>query len=120
MIRKVIGALILFPLAVVIVLIAIANRQPVTISLDPFLAERPALTVSWPLFLVILTAVMAGVVIGGTAAWLRQGKWRRAARHARAELHIARTEKEALRQRLDAAERPPARTAIAYRRPPAA
>src|SRR5690348_2413261 len=120
MIRKVVVALVLFPLGVLIVLIAMANRQAVTVSLDPFLPEKPALALALPLFLVILLAVIAGVIIGGTAAWLRQSKWRRAARRAQAELHAVRAEKETLRQRLESTERPPARSAIAYRRPPAA
>jgi hypothetical protein len=34
---------------------------------------------SVPLFALILTLVIGGVVIGGVAAWLRQSKWRRAA-----------------------------------------
>ena len=120
MIRKVVATLVLFPLAILIVLIAVANRQAVTVSLDPFLPDKPALALTAPLFLVILLAVMAGVVIGGVAAWLRQAKWRRTARRSRAEVHTLHAEKEALRERLDAAERAPARTAIAYRRPPAA
>jgi len=120
MIRKIVAALVLFPLAILIVLIAVANRQAVTLSLDPFLPEKPALAVTAPLFLVMLLAVMAGVIIGGLAAWLRQSKWRRTARRAQAEARILRTEKESLRERLDAAQRPAERPAITYRRPPAA
>jgi uncharacterized integral membrane protein len=120
MIRKVLAALVLIPVAVVIVLLAIANRQAVTISLDPFLSEKPAFAVTQPLFLVILVAVIAGVVIGGAAAWLGQAKWRRAARRGRTETRALRVETEALKGRLDAAERSGQRPAIAYRRPPAA
>ena len=120
MIRKVVGALILFPLAVLIVLLAMANRQAVTISLDPFLADTPALALSQPLFLVILGAVIVGVVIGGVAAWLKQGKWRRAARLAHGEARTLRAENAALKERLAAAELTPERSVVAYRRPPAA
>ena len=119
MIRKVIAAFVLIPLAIVIVLLAMANRQTVTISLDPFLAETPALAVTQPLFLVILGAVIAGVVIGGVAAWLKQGKWRRTARAAQAEARALRAENSGLKERLAATE-PAERSVIAYRRPPAA
>ena len=122
MIRNILAALILIPLAALIVLLAVANRAPVTISLDPFMAEKPALAVTQPLFLVLLVMLIAGVVIGGIAAWLRQARWRRATRHAEAEVRALRSETEALKDRLDAAEREARRgtAALAYRRPPAA
>src|SRR5256885_6245871 len=105
MIRKAIAALILIPLATVIVLLAVANREAVTISLDPFLSEPRLLAVSQPLFLVILFTLTAGVVIGGVASWLKQSKWRRTARRAQAEVRALRIETEALRQRLEFARR---------------
>jgi uncharacterized integral membrane protein len=121
MVRNIIAALVLIPLAVIIVLLAVANRQAVTISLDPFMAEPRVLAVSQPLFVVILSTLIAGVVIGGMASWLRQSKWRRTARRAQAEVRALRAEADALRQRLDSAERPgPHVGSIAYRRPPAA
>ena len=96
MIRNFVAALILIPLAIVIVLLAVANRQAVTLSLDPFLAEKPALAVTQPLFVLLLAALIAGVIVGGIAAWLRQGKWRRAARRAQAEVRALRAETDAL------------------------
>jgi uncharacterized integral membrane protein len=122
MIRNILAALILIPLAALIVLLAVANRAAVTISLDPFMAERPAVSATQPLFVLILSTLIVGVVIGGIAAWLRQARWRRAARIAEAEVRALRQETESLRERLDAAERDVRRAtpALAYRRPPAA
>jgi uncharacterized integral membrane protein len=119
MIRNIVAALVLVPLAILTVLLAIGNRHAVTISLDPFLWEKPALTVTRPLFLVILAALIAGVLVGGLAAWLRQGKWRRAARRAQAEARALRAQTEALKERIEAAERAASVAAIAYRRQPA-
>ena len=56
-----------------------------------------------PLFALILILVLAGVILGGTAAWIRQGKWRLRARRAAAEASTLRAEIEALRQRGGAA-----------------
>jgi uncharacterized integral membrane protein len=121
MIRNAIAALVLIPLATVIVLLAVANREAVTISLDPFLSEPRVLAVSQPLFIVILSTLTAGVVIGGVASWLKQSKWRRTARRAQAEVRALRAETEALRQRLDTVERGGQSVgSITYRRPPAA
>lgn len=124
MIRKFVTVLFLIPLAAVIVLIGVANRQSVTIALDPTLADRPAVSVAVPLFPLVLGVLIAGVVVGGAAAWSGQRKWRRAARRSEAEATALRREAEDLRQRLKDVERalPPSASmaAIAYRRPPAA
>lgn len=85
MLRRLVQILVVIPLAVVIVVFSVANRHPVTISLDPFGGAEPSLSLSPPLFLVILGSLFVGVIIGGAAAWISQGKWRRSARSAREE-----------------------------------
>src|SRR5262249_42744364 len=85
MIRRFGKALFLVPLGLIIILFAVANRQIVVVSFDPFDAVQPAYAARLPLFLLILLLVIIGVIIGGTAAWLRQHKWRRAARRPGAE-----------------------------------
>jgi uncharacterized integral membrane protein len=92
MIRKFGKALFLVPLAVIIILFAVANRETVVVSFDPFDAIQPAYAAHLPLFLLILVLVIIGVIIGGTAAWLRQHKWRRAARRLEAENRRLRAE----------------------------
>ena len=67
MIRKVVTALILVPLALAFAAFAVANRQRVVISLDPFDPQHPALAVALPMFALILGLVIAGVVVG--VAW---------------------------------------------------
>ena len=93
-VRNSIAALILVPLAVVIIALAVANRQSVTVSLDPFSAEHPAATVTLPLFGLIIVLLIVGVLIGGIAAWLRQARWRRTARRLKREVGALRTENE--------------------------
>jgi uncharacterized integral membrane protein len=91
LIRKIIAAVILVPLAVIIIAFAVANRQIVTVSLDPFSAEHPAASLILPLFALVIVLLIIGVLIGGIAAWLRQSKWRRTARRLEREiagLHI--------------------------------
>jgi uncharacterized integral membrane protein len=86
MIRKIITALILLLLALVLIAFAVANRQVVTVSLDPFDQANPALALSQPMYRFIFVLLIGGVVLGGCAAWLRQGKWRARARRAEAQL----------------------------------
>jgi uncharacterized integral membrane protein len=93
MIRKLVTALVLIALALVLISFAVANRQMVTVSFDPFDQANPALVVAQPLYLIIFALVLAGVLVGGCAAWLGQGKWRSRAR--RAETQLARLRAQA-------------------------
>ncbi|HVX92002.1 MAG TPA: LapA family protein [Xanthobacteraceae bacterium] len=100
MIRKIFTALVVVPLGIVVVALAVVNRQPVTLSLDPFSATAPALQATVPLYGLVLLIAVVGVVTGGAAAWLRQGKWRRSARRLDAEVRNLRAENDVLKRRL--------------------
>jgi len=100
MIRRIVTALILLPLAIVVISVAVANRQSVVVSFDPFDQAHPALTRALPLYLLMLMLLIGGVVVGGIAAWLRQGKWRRAARRADAQARELRAEVDRLKRRV--------------------
>ena len=95
MLRKIVAIVILLPLAVLMIAFAVANRHIVTVSLDPFGGSDSGL--SLPLFVLIILLLIIGVLIGGLAAWVRQGKWRGAARRAERQL-------QALRKKLEAYE----------------
>ena len=99
MIRRIVIALILVPLAIIVISFAVANRQSVVVSFDPFDQAHPALTRALPLYLLMLVLLIGGVVVGGIAAWIRQGKWRRAARRADAQARELRAEVERLKRR---------------------
>jgi uncharacterized integral membrane protein len=90
-------ALILVPIALAIVLFSVANRGPVRVSFDPISRDAPTVAFDVPLFAVVLAALAAGVLIGGFAAWLAQGKHRKAARRNRREAESLRDETRMLR-----------------------
>lgn len=98
MARKLFAAFVLFPLGVIFVVFAVANRQAVTVSFDPFNSTQPAFASTMPLFVLILALIMLGVLVGGVAAWLRQAKWRRTARRLQGEMQALRTELEQARR----------------------
>jgi len=106
MFRKIVTTIIVVPLAAVIIAFAVANRQAVTVSFDPFSATAPAYAATLPLFAVIFAVLILGVLIGGIAAWLGQGKWRRAARKLDAELRALRQEMD-LKHSRDGYRSPP-------------
>jgi lipopolysaccharide assembly protein A len=72
--------LLLALIMIVIVVLALANRDPVTLHLLPDgMARVMPLSVQLPLFVVILLAMVAGVVLGYLFEWLREHKHRRRA-----------------------------------------
>lgn len=102
-------ALIVVPLTVLIVLFAVANRQIVTVHLDPLeTGLLPFPTVTLPLYLVLFAAGLIGVIAGGSATWLAQGKHRRAARSHAREAQSHRAELNRMKARDEAQQAVPA------------
>jgi hypothetical protein len=115
MVRRFVFAVILVPVAAALVGFAVANRQPVTVLFDPFESD-PAHSLTVPLYLLGFAVLVVGVLLGGSAAWIEQGKWRRARARLAAETRALRAELEVLR-RPERHALPPLST---VKRPPAA
>lgn len=86
MLNRVVLVLLVVPMAVVLIALAVANRGAVPFTLDPFNPGNNALTVEWPLFIYLFLALVAGMVIGSVATWLKQGRYRKEARDRRHEV----------------------------------
>ena len=89
MLLCVLAALVLMP-------IGVANRQPVTLNLDPFGRLATPLAIDMPLSLLMFLLFMLGLIAGGLATWFGQGKWRRTARHKSREAFQWRAEADRL------------------------
>lgn len=100
MARKLVIWLVLVPLAIVILAFAMANRQLVTVSFDPFSSAQPAASLTLPLFVLIFILVLLGVIVGGIAAWMGQSRYRRAARVLEGDVAGLRREVALLNERL--------------------
>lgn len=83
--RKALNLIILLPLAVILILLSVANRQLVTLAFNPFRPEDSVLSLQAPFFVFLFIAVMIGIVLGSAATWFAQGKYRRRARTLRDE-----------------------------------
>ena len=90
------------PVAAAIVAFAIANRGSVKLSLLPLPFE-----VELPLYLVVLGALPAGLILGGLIAWISAGRLRRRARQSAREAEAASREAAALRERIERLETEP-------------
>ncbi len=90
------------PVAVVLIVFSVANRAPVTMLLDPFSRENPAISLTLPFFVFIFAALVAGLLTGGFLVWLGQGRHRKEARKQALEARTWRAEAEEQRKRADA------------------
>ncbi len=80
MIKRVVNVLVLIPIGLVLIVLSVANRQSVTLALNPFRPEDSMLSVTAPFFVYLFLAVIVGLVIGSLATWFTQGKYRKRAR----------------------------------------
>jgi uncharacterized integral membrane protein len=85
MTNRLLTLLIALPVAVILIVLSVANRGAVSVTLDPFNPGNPALTYTAPLFLWVLGALLAGIIIGGLLIWFTQGRHRKLARNRKAE-----------------------------------
>ena len=83
--------LIGIPVVVVTAVVAIANRQIVTFSLDPFSLSHPAeaMSVRMPLFVLLLLVLAVGAVLGGISAHLSRLGRDRARSRAAGKIRLA-------------------------------
>lgn len=78
--KTLLRSLVLIPLGLLVVLVAMANRHDIRLSLDPIQTLNPAVAYSIPLYWVIFASLAAGVMLGGLWTWIGQGRYRKTAR----------------------------------------
>jgi uncharacterized integral membrane protein len=98
--RRLVLGFVLVPLGVVVIALAVANRKPAQLVLDPFgAAGGPSLEA--PFFLFLLGAFAFGLLVGGVATWIGQHKWRRTAREEAREARDWRRQADRLEKELE-------------------
>ena len=68
--------LIVVPVVTIAAVVAVANRQSVTFSLDPFSVNFPAVAFTLPLYLLVFFSILFGVLLGGATVALRRTRRR--------------------------------------------
>jgi uncharacterized integral membrane protein len=64
--------LVVLPVAAIAAILAIANRVPVTFSVNPFDPGDPLLSVTLPLFVFAFLAFFLGALVGGATVGLKR------------------------------------------------
>jgi uncharacterized integral membrane protein len=85
MTKKLINLVILLPIAIILIVMSVANRQSVTMAFNPFDPTDKVFSVSAPFFIFLFVALIAGMLIGSVITWFSQSKYRRSARSQKQE-----------------------------------
>lgn len=93
--------LIVLPLAILLIVFGVANRELVQISIDPVATDAPFYAVQTPLFVALFAALILGVVIGGVAVWFTQGAYRKQAREKKVEARKLTRERDVQKEQLN-------------------
>ena len=83
--RKIVFLFVAVPIAIILVLLSVANRQDVRLGLDPFNTVDPVVSFTLPFFVFLFAALLLGMIIGSMATWFKQGKYRKNARKEHVE-----------------------------------
>jgi len=100
--KRILWLCVAFPAAALLVTLAVANRHSVRLVLDPFRPETPVLSIVLPFYGYLFGALVIGVLLGGTATWLSQSRWRRTARTRSGEAKRWQAEADRLMRERDA------------------
>ena len=84
--KRILNWVVGLPIAIIGVGFAVANREWVTVSFDPFNRTLPVATMSMPLWALFFAGVFVGVFAGWYVAWRGNARYRRATREAKIEL----------------------------------
>ncbi len=101
--RRLVLFVFTIPIAIILIALSVANRAPVTATIDPFNPGNPHLSFSLPLFAIVLAALILGVVLGSFLTWINQGKHRNRAKVEAGKAETIKREADALRQERAAA-----------------
>lgn len=100
--KRILMLLLSIPAAIFLVVLAVANRHMVTLVLDPFNLENPAISLPLPFYVFLFSALILGVFLGGVATWMTQSKWRQTARRRTQEAIRWQAEADRLSRERDA------------------
>jgi uncharacterized integral membrane protein len=101
MIMRFIKIIVLVPVAILLVVLSVANRHLVTLALNPFRPDDAVMSVSLPLFVFLFLALIIGVVLGSMVTWLTQGRHRKRAREEAQQARKWREEADLQRARVE-------------------
>jgi uncharacterized integral membrane protein len=108
MLRRITWFLFAIPAGLILIVAMFANKHWVTLNLDPFREVADStISVNLPLYAYLMASLVAGVILGGMATWVKQGRWRKTARQRGQEAMRWEAEAERLNKERDSLTGPP-------------
>ncbi len=86
MLKRLATVFVIVPIGLIVITLAVANRQPVTLVVPPQIGDTFFLSLTVPLFVLVFASLLVGMFLGGFVTWVRQGKYRKQARESRSEV----------------------------------
>ena len=83
--KRIASLFIMVPVGIIVVALAVSNRQAVSVSIPPQIGDEPLVSFSVPLFALLFATLFAGMLLGSFATWWTQGKHRKEARRQKVE-----------------------------------
>ncbi|MGF7157001.1 LapA family protein [Bartonella heixiaziensis] len=89
--KRILLAIILVPITAILIAFIIANRQMVTLTLDPFRINSGSFIYQAPLFIWLFIFFGLGILLGSLISWFAYHKCKKALRESKAELEKLKT-----------------------------
>ena len=102
MLKRLVFVLVIVPIALVLIALAVANRQVVSLNWNPFTPDYPGHQIAAPMFVFLFIVFALGMIVGSVATWLKQSRYRRHARAKEAEAEEWRYKADRERERAQA------------------
>ncbi|WP_455477052.1 LapA family protein [Bartonella sp. B41] len=90
-IKRILLAIILVPPIVLLIALIVANRQAVTLTLDPFQVKSEQFTYQAPFFIWLFVFFGLGVLLSSIINWFSHRKCKKALRESKAKLEKLKT-----------------------------
>jgi uncharacterized integral membrane protein len=101
-VQRILKWVIGIPVAFFVIVFAISNRQRVALRFDPLTTGETANAIEMPLWLLFFVGIALGIIVGWIGSWFAQGKYRKRAREASAEIARLQAERAELIKRVEA------------------
>ena len=102
MLKRLVFVVVVLPIALLLLALSVANRQDVTLNLNPFTPDFPDHQIAAPMFWFLFGAFALGLIVGSMATWFKQSRYRRRAREREAEVEEWRYKADKERERAQA------------------
>ena len=102
MFKRLIFIVVVLPIALLLVALAVANRQTIALNYNPIQPDFPGHQIAAPMFVFLFAVFVLGMIVGSMATWLKQSRYRRRARAKEAEAEEWRFKADKERERAQA------------------